>query len=264
MTEIAGARMLVTGASSGIGRALAVAANAAGAEVIAVARREALLDELEAGAPNPERMHVHAADLADVDAITDLAARILETHGTPDILVNNAGMGTWKPIDDTPVAEALEMMKLPYLAAFGLTHELLPGMLERGTGHIVNMTSLAAYLGLPGATAYASARWAMRGFTHALAADLAQTDITVSLAYFAKVQSEYWENNPGSEQMVPRAAALIPTLSPEQAAAYLLAGIRGQRGVIRGPFMLKLLVATIHVFPWFGDWLVRSTGHRRD
>lgn len=256
--------MLVTGASSGIGRALVLAANAAGAEVIAVARREALLEELKREASAPDRVHVFAADLSRLDAIEALAARVVAEHGTPDILVNNAGMGTWKPIDETSIAEAVEMTKLPYLAAFGLTRSLLPGMLERGTGHIVNMTSLAAFLGLPGATAYTSARWAMRGFTHALAADLARTGITVSLAYFAKVQSEYWENNPGSEEMVPRAAALIPTLSPAQAASHLLAGIRSERTVIRGPFMLKLMVALVQVAPWIEDWLVRSTGHRRE
>jgi short-subunit dehydrogenase len=255
--------MLISGASSGIGRALALAANEEGAHVLAVARRAPLLEALREQAPAPERLTVYACDLADLAAVDELVARVNAEHGPPDILVNNAGAGVWKPIDETPAAQALAMMQLPWLAAFALTQGLLPGMLARGSGHVVNMTSLAAFLGVPGATAYTSARWAMRGFSHALAADLADTGVKVSLAYFAKVQSEYWQANPGSEQKVPRAAALIPTLSAEQAARCLLTGIRHGRAVIRGPWMVAVMVALVHLLPALGDALVRRTGHRR-
>lgn len=255
--------MLVTGASSGIGRALALAANAAGARVVAVARREPLLEQLREESAAPERMGVFAADLADLDGLPELAERVRTEFGTPDILVNNAGFGTWKPIDETTAAEAVEMMKLPYLAGFGLTREFLPQMLERGSGHVVNMTSLAAFLGVPGSTAYTAARWAVRGFTEGLQADLTGTGVGASLCYFSKVTSEYWQANPGSEDKIPGASRLIRVITSEQAAAIMLRGIRAGRPTIRGPLSLDLMMLVIQGFPGIARWLVRNTGYRR-
>lgn len=255
--------MLVTGASSGIGRALALAANRAGATIVAVARREQRLVQLRDEASAPERIVVHAADLMQPGAVDALVDRVRGEFDSVNILVNNAGSGIWKPIDDTTVAEAEAMMRLPYLAAFELTRSLLPSMLQSEGAHIVNVTSAAAYLGVPGATAYSAARWAMRGFTHALAADLARTRVRVSLAYFAKVDSEYWHSNPGSEEMLPGAQSLIPTLSSDEAAEILLKGIAGDRAIIRGPWRLGLMMALIHMFPPLETWLVRGTGYRR-
>src|SRR2546425_1985245 len=79
------------------------------------------------------------SDLSDPKAVDDVAARITAEVGTPDVLVNNAGAGRWKFVDETSPAEAIQMMAVPYFAAFCITHAFLPAMIRRGSGHIVNI-----------------------------------------------------------------------------------------------------------------------------
>jgi uncharacterized protein len=82
-----------------------------------------------------------------------VAERISTDVGTPDIIVNNAGAGQWKFVDEMRPEEAVQMMAVPYFAAFYITHAFLPGMLRRNTGHIVNVSSVGSRFVWPGATA---------------------------------------------------------------------------------------------------------------
>ncbi len=136
-------------------------------------------------------------------------------------------------------------------------------MLERDSGTIVAMTSAAAWMAWPGATAYTAGRWAMRGFAEALRADLAGTHIRTTLVTFAKVQSSYFENNPGTEERIPGVQSMLPALTPEQAAAAIIRGIkRGQREVA-APLMLRVTLVMAHLFPSVTRRLMASTGYRR-
>lgn len=181
----------------------------------------------------------------------------------PDIIVNNAGSGQWLFAEETSAEDAVQMMAAPYFAAFFITRAFLPMMLERNSGHIVNLTSVASYMVWPGATAYTAARWAMRGFTEALQADLHHTGVRTTLAVFAKVHSDYWHNNPGSEARIPAAQGLIPALSSEQAAAAIITGIQRNRATVVEPFMLRLLLAANQSFPQISRRLLLATGYRR-
>jgi NADP-dependent 3-hydroxy acid dehydrogenase YdfG len=138
-----------------------------------------------------EAASFYTTDLRDAAAVTSLSDRVTSEIGTPDIIVNNAGAGRWKFVEETTPAEAVDMMAVPYFAAFNVTHAFLPGMLRRNTGHIVNVSSVGSRFVWPGATAYIAARWAVRGFTQALRADLADTGIHVTLYESGVVQSEY-------------------------------------------------------------------------
>ena len=140
----------------------------------------------------------YAADLADPQEVSRIARLVHDRHGVPDIVVNNAGAGRWLPVVDTSADELAAMLAVPFLAAFNLTREFLPGMRRRGTGHIVNVTSIGAFLVWPSAAGYISARWAMRGFNEALRAEVYGSRIGVSLVGFAQVSSSFWEHNPGS------------------------------------------------------------------
>jgi NADP-dependent 3-hydroxy acid dehydrogenase YdfG len=93
---------------------------------------------------------------------------VLECHGAPDVLINSAGAGRWLSVLETSRADALQMMVVPYLGAFNLTHEFLPAMLARGSGRIVNVTSVAARLAWPGAAAYIARGEPWRGSTRGL------------------------------------------------------------------------------------------------
>jgi uncharacterized protein len=249
-TKLNDALAFVTGASSGIGEATARALSARGSRVVLLARNQARLDAIVSDIRSGGgRADAYAIDLADAQSISMVVPEIISAHGVPDILVNNAGAGRWLPILETTSEEAARMIAVPYLAAFNITREVLDGMLARGTGHIVNVTSVASGLAWPGAVAYTAARWAMEGFTAALRADLYGSDISVMSAIFGTVDSPYWEHNPGSRERLPKQAAQMRPLTPGEAAAAIATGIeKGKRNVVK-PAIFRVLFLLNALFP---------------
>jgi short-subunit dehydrogenase len=239
--------VLVTGASSGIGAALARRYGRTGAHVLLLARNA---ERLGAVADAVRREGGIATtcpiDLADAAAIEETSAKIAREVGTPDILVNNAGAGRWLPLAKTTAQEALSMMEVPYLAALNLTRAFLPLMLTRHSGAIACITSPASYLVWPNSCAYTAARHALAGFTEALRTDVRGTGITVTLVVLGTVETPYWDNNPGSREHVPVAnPRLAPTLSAAEAADAIFAGVEARKrrvvkpGILRGVLLLN-------------------------
>ncbi len=241
---------VVTGASSGIGAATARALAARGSHVVLLARNAerftAVADDIKRRGGKAD---IYPVDLANPGAIASAAAHMTEAHGAADILVNNAGAGRWLPILETGAEEAAAMMAVPYLAAFNVTRELLPGMLARHAGHIVNVTSVAARLGMPGAVAYSAARAAMEGFTNALRADLYGTGIGVTLAMFGTVETPYWAHNPGSRERLSARAARVPSLSAETVATLICTAIEGNKRMVLAPKSFRFLFLMNRLFP---------------
>jgi uncharacterized protein len=235
--------VLVTGASSGIGAALARRYGAGGARVLLLARNA---ERLEAAAEAIRREGGTASpypiDLSDADAIGALGARIMREEGVPDILINNAGAGRWLPVIETPPADALAMIEVPYLAAFNLTRVLLPGMVLRGSGVVACVTSPASYLVWPNAAAYIAARRALAGFAEALRTEAFGTGVSVTLVVLGTVDSPYWEHNPGSRAHLPQSnSLLLRTLSPDEAAQTIAIAIAARRRIVVRPWSFRLL-----------------------
>ena len=177
--QISNKVVVISGASGGLGEVAAKAMANAGASLVVLLGRN--LDSLTRVAQEITRAggtaRSYAVDLSRPDEASAVAQKILAEVGVPDILINNAGSGQWKFLTDTSVDEIQQMMAVPYFAAAVLTREFLPGMLKRNSGHIVTISSVISRFVWPGATAYAAARWAIRGFTEALRADLYGTNI---------------------------------------------------------------------------------------
>lgn len=235
--------VLITGASSGIGEALAKRYGRTGAHVLLLARNAgrlaAVADAVRKGGGTAT---VFPIDLADAKAIEETSAKIAREIGIPDILVNNAGAGRWLPLAKTTAKEALAMIEVPYLAAFNLTRTFLPYMLTRRSGAIACVTSPASYLVWPNANAYIAARHALKGFTDALRSEVRGTGINVTLAVLGTVDTPYWEHNPGSRENLPKAnPALAPTLTAEQAAEAIFAGIEARRRTVVKPAVFRAL-----------------------
>jgi short-subunit dehydrogenase len=260
--ELRGKTALVTGASSGIGAATARALARAGARVILLARRRVELERVAAGLAG-QAAAVHAIDLTDADAVARVGRSVSADFGTPDVVINNAGAGQWKFVEETSPAEAVQMMAAPYFAAFFVTQAFLPGMLARNSGHIVNVSSVASRFVWPGATGYTAARWAVRGFTEALRADLARTGIGVTLFESGVVTSDYWASNPGSRERVPGMGRLIPELTPDEAARAIVRGIERNRKLVVVPFLMRVTYLQHALFPGIVQWLMTRTGYRR-
>lgn len=256
--------MLITGASSGIGAAAARLAAREGTRVILVARSKEKLEQVADGIIRAGgTAYTHAADLTDPQAVTVMEKTISAEIGVPDILFNNAGAGRWLYTDETSMDEAADMMAAPYLSAFYVTRAFLPAMLKRNSGLIINMSSIAGFMSWPGATAYTAARFAMHGFNEGLRADLYRTKVRTMLTAFAKVESEFWAHNPGSDERLPGAQKMIPTLTSEQAAKAILFGVHWNLRFVPAPFMLWVVLMLNHLFPQITRWLVFNTGHKR-
>ncbi len=217
--QIQGKTVLVTGASSGIGEATARAMARQGGRVLLLARRQAELDRIAAEiAAAGGEARGYAVDLTDLEAIARVAEAIKGEVGVPDIIVNNAGAGRFLFVEETTPAEAVQMMAVPYFAAFAVTHAFLPEMLARNSGHIVNVTSPVAHVQWQGAAGYSVARWAMRGFAEVLRAEVFGTGLRVTLVTPGTVRSPYFEANPGSGERIPGIARIFGVLTPEQVA----------------------------------------------
>ena len=264
MSKLIDKTVLITGASSGIGASTAKEFAKEGATVLLVARNESKLksvvQEIES---KGGKAKYFIADVSDFKVVQQLAEKVQVEFGVPDIIVNNAGQGIWRFMDETSYEEVSEMMAVPYFASFYMTKAFLPAMQKRNSGHIVNMTSYAGFIAFSGATAYIASRTAMIGFHNALAADLYDTKIKTSLVYFAKVKSDYWQNNPGSEERLPTSQNLIPVITTEKAAKAIVNGVRKGKKKIATPFMIFVMNALIRFTPGITKLIINKTGYKR-
>ena len=256
--------VVVTGASSGIGRATAVRYAKAGWRVVAIARTGAALDELvkDAGAHVVARV----VDAADGAAVVDVCARVVAEFGVPDVVVNSAGLGAWKYLEDTTPKELQQMLGAPFLAAAHVTGAFLSGMIQRRSGRILHVGSPASIQPWPGSTAYATSRWALRGLHEALRMDLHGTGVSTTHVLFGEVTSSYFDNNPGSHEHIPRVARIIPVSTPEQCAETLFrlgSSSSAPPAQLFEPLMLRLLFWTRALFPGLFRASVLSTGRKR-
>lgn len=262
--KLTGTRVVITGASSGIGAAAAQAFADREAEVVLLARSRAGLDAVaQSVRARGGTAHAYPVDLSDLEAVSQVAGRLLSELGTVDVLVNNAGVGRWTAIDETEPSEALAMTMVPYVGAFAITHHLVRPMIDCGSGTIVNITSPAGAMPFPGSAAYSVARGAMAYFTRALRADLRGTGVRAVLVMAGEVESEYWANNPGARDRVPTISRVFGTLTTDQVAQSLVRAVERERGDLTTPRRLAAVLGIHKVLPGPIEWLVNRTGWSR-
>jgi NAD(P)-dependent dehydrogenase (short-subunit alcohol dehydrogenase family) len=168
---------VVTGASRGLGRAMAVELGAAGAKLALVGRDRAKLEETAAEARAESA--VFLADVTDEAQVRALEHAVRERFGHVDILVNNAGMNIRKPLVEYTLDEWNTVIDTNLTSVFLVCRSFIPMMKGRGYGRILNLSSMMAHVSLPGRTAYSASKAAMLGVTRALAQELADEGITV-------------------------------------------------------------------------------------
>jgi NAD(P)-dependent dehydrogenase (short-subunit alcohol dehydrogenase family) len=170
-----GRTALITGCSSGIGRAAAISLHSAGLTVYATARRvDSMADLTSRG------IHTLALDVTDEASMTAAVAAV-EAEGQVDVLVNNAGYGLYGPVEQLPMDEIRRQFETNFFGLVRLTQLVLPGMRRRGSGRILNVSSMGGRITLPGGAFYHASKYAVEAFSDALRMEVAQFGIDVVL-----------------------------------------------------------------------------------
>jgi NAD(P)-dependent dehydrogenase (short-subunit alcohol dehydrogenase family) len=169
---------LITGASSGFGRAIFGAAVAAGHKAVGTVRRDADRPALET--LHPERAKTTMLDVTLLDGLEDVVARIQREHGPVDVLINSAGYGHEGVLEESPLAEMRHQLEVNLFGAVAMMKAVLPSMRERRRGHIINITSMAGYVGLPGIAYYTASKYALEGLSEVLAKEVAGFGVKVT------------------------------------------------------------------------------------
>ena len=179
--SLKGKRALITGASRGLGYAIAEALASAGAQTILHGRDRAALDRAQAAfAQRGWACSTATCEITDESAVRGMARALLEQHGRIDILVNNAGGNIRKGLLEASSADWREVLEMDLTACFASAQELAPRMIEAGWGRIINIGSVMSVLSRAGIPAYAAAKHGVAGLTRALAAELGSKGVTVN------------------------------------------------------------------------------------
>ena len=231
--------VFLTGAASGIGRATAVAAARDGAVLFLTDVDEAglwrVVEEVRAG--GGQVAYAAPADLADHDAVRELASEITQRHGAMDVVMNIAGIASWGTVSAMPHETWRRVVDVNLMGPIAVLEYLVPPMIEaRRGGHVVNVSSAAGIIGLPWHAAYSASKFGLRGVSEVLRFDLARHGIGVSLVCPGGVDTGLTETIQiaGVDKTTPQFARLQKgfrrrAVSPERAADAILRGVRSNR-----------------------------------
>lgn len=179
--DLTGKTAVIVGGSGGLGEAMAYSLSEAGASIALVARNATKLANIRNTiARNGGKAEFFTADVTEEADVERIRAQINDRFGAPQILINSAGINIRKNLTEFTLAEFRSVVDSSLISTFLACRAFVPGMLGRGYGRIINMTSIMAHISLPGRTAYSSSKAALLGFTKSLALELADQGVTVN------------------------------------------------------------------------------------
>lgn len=229
--ELANRAVWITGASSGIGEALALAMSRQGARLVLSARREDELERVRQGLDNPDAHTVLPLDLARPETFAGAVEQAVSATGGVDLLVNNGGISQRSLVRDTDLSVDQRIMAINFLGAVGLTKAVLPGMIQRGGGRIVVISSLVGELSTPLRSAYAASKHALHGWFEALRAEEYDQGIRVLMVMPGFIRTQVSVNaltGDGSAQG-SMDAAQEAGMSPEACADRIVRAVQKDR-----------------------------------
>ena len=248
--------VLITGASSGIGRASAIKFAKKGAIIILVARRKEKLDQVD---KDLKKFNVSTlvceCDVSDKSQVKKMSKIVLEKYESVDILVNNAGFAIYGSVSNLTTEEIESQMATNYFGMIYCIKNFLPSMIKKKSGHIVNVASVAGSFGLPGIASYCASKFAMLGFSEGLKHELKGTGIGVTVVSPIMVRTNFFDH-PSFEKM-PKYS---PTsLSAETVANAILKAANSPRLEIIVPSVVRIAVWMKNTFPYLINPILGSS-----
>ncbi len=219
-----GKKVLVTGGSSGIGKALAQALLRLGAEVAIVGHQAELLQRATAELAGDHSARVppraYSCDLSKPEETAQLAARVREEFGTPDILINNAGFAVYRTFEQFSPQEVGDLLEVNLGACLRLTHALLPGFIARRSGAVVNVASVAGKLPITPNSVYSAAKHGLVAWSQCLSCEVSRFGVQVNIICPGRVLTPFFDHEtfrrrthrPETEYTVPMATVVNKTL----------------------------------------------------
>lgn len=231
MTDLHGKTVWITGASGGIGEALAHRAAARGARLILSARREAELERVRQSLPRPQDVAVLPVDLLRLADAQALAAHAAEFFGPIDVLANNAGLSQRTTALDTGMDAYRHLMEVDFFAPIALTKALLPGWVERGRGHCVVVSSVFGHIAMARRTGYAAAKHALHGWYDCARIELGHRGVNFTLACPGFVRTGISVNalGPGGQPLGRSDADIDGGMAPERCAERIWRAVEQDR-----------------------------------
>ena len=256
-----GSIALVTGASRGIGPLIAREIAREGGHVVLTGRSAA---ELEAVASDLTAAGAHVsfvpADLAEPGAAAGLAQTVEQQYGGIDLLVNNAGGDPLREFHTMTIEENLRTLQLNLVAPLELSHAVLPGMLGRGRGHIVNISAMAGRLSFPYTEVYAAAKDGIIGFTRVFRSDYHARGVSASVLILGAIKGAGQGQRTLDQAGMKAAAYMAPAQSVARGVVKAVRKDKAELVIMPGP--ARLLRAIMDYFPGLGPAMNRAAGTR--
>jgi 3-oxoacyl-[acyl-carrier protein] reductase len=252
---------IVTGASTGIGQAIALALARRGAHVAVLGRRRADLE----GTASEARTHGVQAiailcDVGNREEVRAAVARVEEELGPVDLLVNCAGYHVWRPFADTSEHDHQQMMNVNYWGAFHTIRAVLPGMRQRQRGAIVNIAAGSAKLVLPITSGFSASKAALAALSESLRRELRGSGVAVSCLFPASVRTGFWDRDRVDTARLPPVVRWAPKLSAASVARQVCWTVRCGFAQRTLPFFLAFSVRLDALWPRFGDVILARWG----
>ena len=258
--------VLITGGTSGIGLELARILAARGARLFLFARSQDNLIKTINDLQTVQTGEYHGipTDVSDANQAAQSVKGVIETAGVPDLLINCAGAAHPGYVQDLDLEIFRWMMDVNYYGTVFVTKAVLPGMIERQSGYIVNIASLAAVVGMYSYTAYGASKFALRGFSDALRMEMKPHGIQVTIVYPADTDTPQltYENQykPAELKQILKILPALDPIPPEQVARAIVSGIDRQKNVIIPDLGTSLIIKLINIlgngiYPVL-DWLL--------
>lgn len=240
--------ILITGASSGIGKETAMEFAKMGANIILVARRKDKLEQVE---NELKKFHVSTlvcqCDVSKKEQVEQISKVVLEKFDSIDILINNAGFAIYGSVSDLSIDEIESQMETNYFGMVYCIKNFLPSMIKKKSGHIVNVASVAASFGLPGIASYCASKFAMLGFSEGLKHELKDTGVGITVVSPIMVRTNFFDHS--SFEKIPKYS---PTsLSSKTVAKTILKAANSPRLEIIVPSVVRGAVWMKNTFPYF-------------